>query len=332
MARRAPSTPPRVPEVSEFRDYRSYIRAIFESRRAQGRRPGLVALAKAAGLSNGHLGNIVAGRRDLDPSAASELGLALGLEGERHRFFVLLVALEAARSPGARAAIRRELDLLGQSIGPRRRGRPSRAELDERARRLQATERGAYTRTWLNNALFSLLSCPRAPASARGLARLFRRRTTPTAVRASLADLQALGLIRPMGGRLLPTAELADAESPAPEPMSVSLIAGAWEMSRAALLERDAGAALTITLIWRCESEAEAQMRWHLAAFRERTLLSEADSALAGVTTLLPSLPPEQDPARVVVQHGLMTVPWLPDSGPEALVAQADVPEAQAGG
>lgn len=312
---RRPPEPVIAPDVVDFRDYRAYIQAIFDLRRRCHKRPGLVALARAAGLSSGHLSNILAGRRDLDPKLSGDLGLALGLDGERHRFFVLLVALDGTTSVGARSALLRELDDMQARLSPgRRRGRPSRAELEQRARRLEAMERRCYTRTWLTNALFALLSCPSAPSEARALSRLFRGRATPTAISASLADLRALGLVVDVDGRALTTTDFADAVRYGPEPTGKALFADTWEIAKGASLHREPAARVAITLCWVDPLEVNGLMEAYQERFREAALLSEAESSASSVAREHPTLAPGQERSALVLQQAILIAPLLSEA------------------
>lgn len=295
----------------DFKDFRSFLKAALAERRRIGRHLGLRALARAVGMSESHLSNVVLGRRGLDPAVAGDLAQALGLEGPRWRYFVRLVELEATTSPGARIALRRELEALREELAvPRRRGRPTREELEQRARRLERLERQRYVRTWLNSALFALISCPDAPVEVRSLARQLRRVTLPTAVLASLADLRALGLVVERDGRHWATADVADAERPDEDPPDRHVYHAAWELARDGLLAREPGTVVRVSLMrLRAPEEPEQPMQ----AFREAFLAGEPSSDSACVTLERPTLPADQEPATVVLQQAVMVARWGPE-------------------
>lgn len=315
MPARKRKGPTRPPDVVDYRDYRAFLKDAINYRRARDWQRGARYLARLVGLSDGHLGNIVAGRRDLAREMARDVGEALDLEGERLRFLVLLVELSTTAAPSARAALQRELDQIAARLRqPRRRGRPTLLEAltrkQERTRQLAQPERRRYVRVWLTNALFALLSCPEAPQEAPVIVRVLRRYTTPTAVLASVRDLHALGLLVEHEGRLLAATDVADAS--VPEAISTGAHLDAWEQARAALLSRDPDALLCVTPQRLPLDAVTPRMQRHVRAFYDAALACEQDSTAACVTIDHPTLPPYQEPARVVLQQAMMSVPFVP--------------------
>lgn len=318
MRRKKPEPLPRPPELPDYEDWRDYIQAVWDRRRAMGRLPGVGRLAEAIGLSGSHLTNVVSRRRELPVALAGDLATALGLEGKLHRLFVLKVERGAATG-ATRWRIVEEIRALEAELRrPRRRGRPSNAEREAWARELQGPEQERYVRTWLTNALLALLTCPRAPSDARKIARLFRRPTAPTAVKASIEDLRALGLVeRVEDGRLLATASSIEAPAPISRPQFQLIHETSANIARAALLAGDPDAVVKITVL--LQQPEATEIEGLDARFREVCAICEADSRSSSVTHRRPDLPPDEPRARVVLQLGLIGAPLVagPTSAPK---------------
>ncbi len=323
MADRKRSGSRHPPDVVEYRDFRRFLRDTFRWRRARGNVGGAGEVAARVGLSGGHLSNILAGRRDLALSMAYDMAEALGLEGERQRVFVILVDLSRTAAPSARQALSAELEELRRRLArPRKRGRPTLAEaMAPKAPRprpagapMTPPDRDRYVRIWLTNALFALLSCPEAPQEAGEIRRLLKRYTTPTAILASVKDLRAVGMVIERDGRMLPTANVADATSS--EPTRASAHHDLWDQARVALHARDPQAEISLSVHLVPAEALAATAGRQFQAFYEAVLAGETSSAPACVTAERPELPPGQEPARVVLQQAMMSLPLAADGEP----------------
>ncbi|MEM7608285.1 MAG: TIGR02147 family protein [Myxococcota bacterium] len=96
-------------EVFEFLDYRAYLRAYYEHKKAKG--PfSYRAFSRRAGLkSPNYLKLVIDGERNLTPAMAKRFASACGLRGAGARFFEDLVAFNQAKGSTDRAARYRTL-------------------------------------------------------------------------------------------------------------------------------------------------------------------------------------------------------------------------------
>jgi uncharacterized protein (TIGR02147 family) len=98
MARR------RAVDVFEFRDYRQFLRAYYETARAAGQAVTLRAFSKRAGLrSPNYLKLVMDGARNLTPSMAARFAEASNLQGEAGEYFCELVSFNQAKTAAERA-------------------------------------------------------------------------------------------------------------------------------------------------------------------------------------------------------------------------------------
>lgn len=297
------------PDVVRYRDFREWLRDRADFLRAHHKLPGHSSLAAAIGISTSQLSNVIAGRRDLEPALAADLAVALGLEGERHRYFVLLVLLEEAGSPGARAPLTQELDALQTRLTqPARRGRIPAEVRAARVKHIEAMQQGAYARIWVTSALYALLCCPAAPLTAAALAACLRRRTSATAIRASLQDLSEMGLVVERAGRPWPTADVAERRH-SPEPIPRAIFASAWDLAQESALAREAHTTISATALWLAEGQRPEIQRAHIDHFFALAMEAEPDSARSCVTLERPELEEGEEPADRVVQRVAMCVP-----------------------
>lgn len=96
-------------EVFEFLDYREFLRAYYDLKKAGGRF-SYRAFARRAGLkSPNYLKLVIDGDRNLTPAMAQRFGKACGLDGEGLRFFEHLVAFNQAKTSSERAQRYRDL-------------------------------------------------------------------------------------------------------------------------------------------------------------------------------------------------------------------------------
>lgn len=97
-------------EVFEFLDYRAYLRAYYEERKALGRGFSYRSFARRASLkSPNYLKLVIDGDRNLTPAMATRFGVACGLEDEALLFFEHLVAFNQAKTSSERAQRYKEL-------------------------------------------------------------------------------------------------------------------------------------------------------------------------------------------------------------------------------
>lgn len=332
MADRKRSGSRHPPDVVEYRDFRRFLKDTFRWWRARGNEGGAGPVAARVGLSGGQLSNILAGRRELAPTMVHDMAAALGLEGERQRAFAILVALSNTAAPSARLALSAELAELRRRLArPRKRGRPTLAEAmapkppapRPKGAPMSRPDRERYVRVWLTNALYGLLSCPEAPQDVGEIRRLLRRYTTPTAILASVKDLRALGLVVERDGKMLPASNVADATSP--EPISAGTVHDFWDQARVALHARDPQAEISLSVHLVPAEALAATAGRQFQAFYEAVLAGETSSAPACVTAERPELPPGQEPARVVLQQAMMSLPLAADGeAPESADPSTD--------
>ena len=182
MAARAPI------DVFRYADYREFLRAYYELKKAQ--KPGLSlrAFSRRAGLkSPNYLKLVIDGDRNLTQERALRFAEAAGLHGESVDYFCSLVALNQARS-----ATERELQY-------------SRLRAFRRYRethKLDAAQE-AYHAHWYVPAIREL--CARADFvdDPKWIARTLLPPITPAQARQAIAALCALGLlVRGEDGRL----------------------------------------------------------------------------------------------------------------------------------
>lgn len=96
-------------EVFDFLDYRDFLRAYYERKKA-GRGFSYRAFSRRAGLkSPNYLKLVIDDDRNLTPAMAERFGEACGLRGSGLRFFVDLVAFNQAKTSEERADRYREL-------------------------------------------------------------------------------------------------------------------------------------------------------------------------------------------------------------------------------
>ncbi len=98
--------PRTLPNVYEFRDYRLFLRAYYESARVEGKPISLRAFGKRAGFrSPNYLKLVMDGERNLTSSMARRFAEAIGLRANAGNYFCELVTFNQERDSVARARI-----------------------------------------------------------------------------------------------------------------------------------------------------------------------------------------------------------------------------------
>jgi uncharacterized protein (TIGR02147 family) len=88
-----------VVDVFQHRDYRAFLRAYYDARKAQRDGFSLRAFSRRAGLrSPNYLKLVTDGARNLTPQLAIRFAEACGLSGDAHEYFCELVAFNQART------------------------------------------------------------------------------------------------------------------------------------------------------------------------------------------------------------------------------------------
>lgn len=91
------------PDVFSFRDYRLYLKAVYDHGKAQQYGFSLRAFSKRVGLrSSNYLKLVFDGDRNLSPELASRFATASGLKGQAGDYFCELVAFNQAQSTDER--------------------------------------------------------------------------------------------------------------------------------------------------------------------------------------------------------------------------------------
>ena len=97
-------------EVFDYLDFREYLRAYYDAKKASGRGFSYRVFSRLAGLkSPNYLKLVIDGDRNLTPAMAQRFGSACGLEDDGLRFFGDLVAFNQAKTSAERARRYREL-------------------------------------------------------------------------------------------------------------------------------------------------------------------------------------------------------------------------------
>src|SRR5688572_6139292 len=166
------------PDVFAYLDYRSYLRALYASRKRRG--ASYRSFARRAGLrSPNYLKLVIDGERNLSARMAERFAAACDLSPDGRSYFLQLVAFNQARSSEARA---RAHAALRRARGPSRF-----AALDEAL--------DAYHSLWYLPAIRELVASPHFREDPRWLARQLLPPITAAEARRSLALLVEIGLL-----------------------------------------------------------------------------------------------------------------------------------------
>lgn len=175
-------------DVFAYSDYHEYLRDWVERERA--RRPSFSYqwLANRAGLkSRSFLRLVCVGEKDLSKASALKIAQALGLEGVRCEFFLVLVDLNNADDPREKAL---HLERL-KRIAP-----PSR-------RTILSVQQYELFETWWMIPLWEVVCAVDWKEDWAGLASQLEPSITPEEARHGVELLLELGLLEKKGGRYL---------------------------------------------------------------------------------------------------------------------------------
>src|SRR5687767_4741500 len=93
-----------MPDIFEYGDYRKYLQAWFDARKAASRKISHRWLMKAVGSRDpSMLAHILSGRRNPTAERIQRLVEVMGLDGDAAAHFHALVALSQARDPAERS-------------------------------------------------------------------------------------------------------------------------------------------------------------------------------------------------------------------------------------
>lgn len=176
-------------DVFEYRDYRVFLRDIYESRKKSEYGFSYRSFAKRAGLGGpNYLKLVTDGERNLTSEMAGRFAEALGLVGEAASYFCDLVLFNQAASASERERSYRRLQ------GYRR---------YRAAFRLDAAH-AAYHAEWYIPAIRELCACQGFQEDPKWIARALRPSITARQAAQGLLVLEQLGLlVRDAAGRLV---------------------------------------------------------------------------------------------------------------------------------
>jgi uncharacterized protein (TIGR02147 family) len=167
-------------DVFSYEDYRTYLSDVYAERKQRGLSHR--GLARRAGLSSpSFLKAVMDGHKNLAPTTAKRVALALGLVGDAAEYFRLLVVLGQTTDPSERRAVQ-------VSLGRLRRYQDVQA---------LAEASDAYHQHWYLPAIRELSLTDVFRADPRWIARVLTPKITIREVKLALATLERLGLLRP---------------------------------------------------------------------------------------------------------------------------------------
>lgn len=92
-------------DVYDYLDYRAFLRAYYEAKKAEGRGFSYRSFARRAGVrAPNHLKLVIEAQRNLAPETAVAYAEALALQGDRGAYFVELVRFNQAKTSAERNA------------------------------------------------------------------------------------------------------------------------------------------------------------------------------------------------------------------------------------
>lgn len=102
--------PAKPPVVYDYLDYRAYLRAYYEAKKAADRGFSFRVFARLAGVkASNHLKLVMDGKRGLPEATARRYAQAIGLDGDEAEYFCDLARFNQATSPNERSALYRRL-------------------------------------------------------------------------------------------------------------------------------------------------------------------------------------------------------------------------------
>ncbi len=178
--------PTALPDVFDYLDYRAFLSAWFQARKAANPRFSHRMFARLAKQkSPSLLLHVIQGKRSLTPATVEAFGRAMKLDPEESAFFAGLVRLDQADTP-------EERNDAWRKVSASRRFRSARA-LEGRA--------FEYLSHWYYVAVRELALRDDFRAEPAWIARTVRPRITKSQAASALHCLLALGLLRDEGGR-----------------------------------------------------------------------------------------------------------------------------------
>lgn len=173
-------------DVFKYRDYRQFLRAFYEARKASGM--SYRAFSRSAGLgAPNYLKLVIDGQRNLSSDMAERFAEACRLNEDGKEYFRALVAFNQAESDEERNALHQRL---------------SRFARFRSAQRLDLAEK-EYHSTWYIPAVRELVACPAFVEDAAWIARHMQPEISEAEASNALSVLQQLGLLERDGnGRL----------------------------------------------------------------------------------------------------------------------------------
>lgn len=243
-------------DVFGYRDYRAFLRAYCERRRAQKDGFSPADFTARAGLrSSNYLKLVIDGERNLSPELARRFADLCGLRDESLAYFCALVAFNQAKTARARE--------LGYS---RLQG----------FRRFRAVYRldsahSAYHSRWYIPAIYELSACVHFDEAPRAIAKTLLPAISPKQAKEALDVLQELGLlVRDASGRLRPAQNIvATPEGPLGHQVvqyNLMMMQRAAEALDHVPREEREIASLTIA----CSEERMRELKAELELFRHR--------------------------------------------------------------
>lgn len=170
------------PDLYTFLDYRAFLRAWFEARKAANPRYSHRLFARRAGQkSPSMLLLVMDGKRNLAPRTVAAFSDAMGLDDDERAFFTELVRLDQADTPGARA------NALSEILKTTR---------FREARRLDSDALAFFTH-WYFPAIAELAHRPDFVGDAAWIARTLCPAITEDQAAEALQALLDLGLLAP---------------------------------------------------------------------------------------------------------------------------------------
>ena len=186
---RSASRKPGLPKVTDYADYRRFLKDTYDARKRLDPAFSHGAFAKRAGVARSHLKGVLNGE-NLSPASVRAYARGLGLTGGEGEYFGLLVQANQAKGPAARrtatGALRRWLHEWRRVALP------------------QEAMSGLF-RCWSRYVVFALTKVPDFRADPSWISRRLRERVSPAEAAEALAFLGRHGFIRTRGQRLLST-------------------------------------------------------------------------------------------------------------------------------
>lgn len=175
--------------VFEYLDYRAYLKDAYEERKSETPFYSYRIMAEAFGLFPSNVFRILNGDGHLPARCHSRALEILGLSGRAAEYFLLLVSYSRERSSKAKS------EILEKAM-----------TLRDVERRTLETQELEYFTHWWTSVVRALLEITDGKALPSELAKSLQPPVPEADVRASLALLTELGLVKKISsGRLLPT-------------------------------------------------------------------------------------------------------------------------------